>query len=142
MPIGQPKNKGGPLLFAALDRDLAALQVQQLLTDGQSEPCTAIPPRDVETGLGKMFEDKRKTGFRNADTRIRYREQQVDLAGRAFLRGDLQLDPPLFGEFEGIADQVDQHLVQPIGIPIQDIRDTLVHLYAQLQAFFGDPVGE
>src|SRR5258707_9215413 len=89
-----------------------------------------------------MIEDMGKTGLRDTNTRVGNREGKPYLPGSAFLDCHVYPDMSVFGEFKRVADEIDQHLVQPVWVATEHFRDSRVHLYQPGEVFFLYPVGE
>ena len=101
-----------------------------------------VPPnlRVVEAlDLLEHAEDDRVFLRRNADPRIAHREVQVDFAGWAPLTflggnaGDLQDHLAALGEFDGVVDEIDHNLPQPMVVADDPARHVLVNRQAGLQ---------
>ena len=105
-----------PELAAVADRTLdpqfAPHQSHQSAADGQSQPSPAEAAADAGVGLHEGGEDLALLGRRDPDAGIAYRETQVDLpfVGRRYL--DAQFDLTPLGEFDRIAEQIDQDLME------------------------------
>ena len=74
--------------------------------------------------------------MRHADAGVAYLEAQLDAVFAAANAVDRQGDFALFGEFERIADQVEQYLVQAQGIAAQIVGDFRSDVEEQLDAAF------
>ena len=69
------------------------------------------------------------------DAGVLHGDVQLD-ALLGLLARDADVDAALFGEFQGVADQVDNDLAQAQRIALQYIRDCLVDFQRQGQVFF------
>ncbi len=95
-----------------MDRSLHALH--QTLADGQSQAGTAEIPRGGGVGLHKGVEDLIDLFRAHADAGITDMQMQP-----FFPVGDTQMHLPLMGKLDGVAEQIEQNLLQPVGIAMQ-----------------------
>ena len=102
----------------ALDADLAAHQLDQLLADGQAEAGAAVPARGGAVGLREALEDAACLLRRDADAGVGDRRSAGSARPRSVSRRavDATHDLAALGELDGVADEVDQHLAQAAGI--------------------------
>ena len=106
----------------------------QLPGDGGAESAAAKAAGDGRVGLGEAVEDARLCGFRNADAGIDdFEAQPLRLAQPD--RTDIHIDPPMLGELDGIADQVDEDLAQVARIAMQMERRLRCDVCGQHQTF-------
>src|ERR1700722_3262093 len=118
--IGDPYGKGrAPGLFT-LREQFAALHLDHIFTDGQSETGTAVLAGNGRIRLFKGFEDSTQAFFAYPDARIL--DGDLDDNGAFVLVTDLgdNVDMPFLGEFKGIAEHIVQHLAQAIWIAFDD----------------------
>ena len=99
---------------AARRLQAAAHQLAQLAGNGHPQAGTAEAPTHGGVGLGEWIEDARQPVSGNADTGIFHADQQ-----QSVLLDQLQLDPALLGELDGVAEQVEQYLPQAEGVGLQ-----------------------
>ena len=80
---------------------------------------------------------------RDADAGVAHREAQAHLLQRGFA-GDFHAHDhlALFGELDGVADQVEQHLPQPAGVADQGVGHVRLHVANQLQPLLVGPHGQ
>src|SRR6185369_15629738 len=90
-------------------------QLHQLPADGQAQTTAAVLACNRRIGLGKRLEDQLLLFRRYADAGI--------LHGKGELRRsagdgtpDLQLHRSFFGEFDGIPDEIEEDLVEPVAV--------------------------
>ena len=121
---------------------LAAHQAHQPLADGQPQPRAAEPPRGRGLGLREAFEDALLVLGRDADAGVRHGEGHAHRVVAA--RGHADADHHLaFGrELDGIAAQVDQHLLQAQDVADQAARQRGVDLEQHLDGLVGGTGGE
>src|SRR5262249_1757482 len=97
-PHGQREGERGPLADVALDPDPPALQLDELLGQGQAEPRPLLLPGVVPADLAELLEDGRLVPGRDPDARVADGNRD-DALGR---RGG-EADPAaLRGELHGI----------------------------------------
>ena len=101
--------------------DFAAEQAGQLAADGETEAGAAVLAAGRGIGLLEGLEDDLLLLRRNADAgvghfeghhRRRLAQHRVSGAPAAERRGDIEPDAALSGEFEGVRQQVLEHLLQ------------------------------
>ena len=80
----------------------------QALRDREPETAAAVLPGGRSVGLGEVGENRFGQFGSDSDSRIGNRKVQE--AGVARLETDAGRDRPAFGEFDGVADQIDQDL--------------------------------
>ena len=117
------------LALLAADRDVAAHRVHNILGDRHPQPGTLrfLHPGVVLSAEG--FKYDLLVLLRHADSRIAYQEMGADKGGR--LRKRLlihhRLNRAVFRrKFGGVAQQVDQHLVQPHAVTVHILRKNVV----------------
>src|SRR6185436_7900075 len=106
--VGQVEREGAALARRALDADLAAEQPRELAADGEPEPGAAVLPAGSAVGLLKGLEDEPLLLRRDADAGVDDGEGDALAPGG----GDVERDPALLGELEGVGEQVLKHLLQ------------------------------
>ena len=103
----------------AVHRQLAAHHLHQALANGQAQPGAAKAPGGGGFGLGKALKNMLLVFRGNANAAVAHREAQRGALGRLRQHLDLHQHFALRGELDGIARQVDQHLLQAHGIAHQ-----------------------
>src|SRR5271165_2525598 len=108
------KREPAALAEAAFDTNLAAHQLEQLFRDGKTKPCAAEPARDRPVSLAEFSEQLLLHLRRHADAGIGHREPHPrEPAAARRTHPDLDGNAALVGEFDGIADEVEEDLAQP-----------------------------
>ena len=130
------EGEGGAHFRRAVDGDGAAHFLDQALGDDQAEAGAAVLAGYRGVGLGKGLEELRLLFRRHADTGVRDAELQHRLVRAVLQAIDMHGDATLFGELDGIADQVDQHLRQAQRIAPQAVRHVRGHLVFEDQLLF------
>ena len=100
--------EGGAYTKRRLQIDTAAMHLDQPPRDRQSKPGATFLPRDAVVNLLKLLEDPRLLRGRNARTGVLHRDVELAVDGL-----DADLDRAGIGEFDRIADEIEQHLAQP-----------------------------
>ena len=133
-PEGQLEPEVAALAKPALDPDLPAHQLHEPLADGQAQSGAAKTAADARVGLGEGGKQPLQRRGRDTDAGIPDLEAQSHgrLVGLALL--DQQRHLPLFGELDGIADQVEQYLFQPQPIAPQWPQGGRRYLQTQRQS--------
>ncbi len=85
--------------------------------DGQAEAGAAVAPGGPRVDLAKGFEDVVELVLLDADTGVGDLEQHARTVVGIKSGGDGHFAP--LGELDGIADQVDQHLLELVGVCLQ-----------------------
>ena len=105
--------------------DFAAEQAGELAADGETEAGTAVLAAGRGIGLLEGLEDDLLLLQRNADAgvghferhhRRRLAQHRVSGAPTAERSGDIEPYAALSGEFEGVRQQVLEHLLQTLGV--------------------------
>ena len=108
------------------DADFAAHQTDELFADRQSQAGAAIAPRGRAFGLAERFEQDVRVIRGNADAGVRdlkaKRNLDIPTVGRHVGRPAANGYRALFGEFQGVVDQVDQDLPKPQRITAKPAR--------------------
>jgi len=73
----------------------------------------------LQVHLGERVKDIGEGFCRYANSCICDSKVKSHLFGISLFLTDLEGDRPFFGEFNGIAYEVDQHLVQPVRVAVQ-----------------------
>ena len=126
MLLGGPHRDGDPerraLAENRLDRDGAAVHLDEPLRDREAKPGAALLAGRAAVDLLELLEDALLVVRRDARPGVAHRdvEEAVGGAGR-------DLDRALVGELDRIADEVQQHLRQPPLVAAAD-RQPLLHL--------------
>ena len=103
----------------ALHADRSPHQFHQSFADRQPQPGAAKLPGDARIGLGEGREQPVQHLGRHADPGVSHREAQPHGGFSGHAHFDLDNHFPPLGELEGIAHQIDQHLLQPQGVAAQ-----------------------
>ena len=115
---GQNDGKEKPATFAqcAFKLQLTPHQGHETLADGHTQSGAAKPARGAGLSLGEAAKDTGLVLGCNADTGIAQAEFQGDGIATTLQYPDTQYDLATLCEFDGIAAQVQQHLLQAHGI--------------------------
>ena len=92
----------------AVHADVAAHQFHQLQGDGGAQPGAAEATGDGGVGLGERGEHRGHLLLGHADAGVAHMQMHA-----FFVVADLDGDAALFGELDGVADQVGQDLQHP-----------------------------
>ena len=131
-----------PLAWRALKLDLSSQEPPQLAADGQPEPRAAVLAAGASVRLLERLEDDLLLLQGNPDPRVRDRERddRVRLPQRGILeldrgtrRIDLERDPSLPGELEGVREQVLENLLQALGVRLDGARQVGRRLDGEFQ---------
>ncbi len=117
----------------AADVDLPAHQFDQALADDQPQAGAAEAARDADVALGKGREQLALLLGRDADARVAHFEAQTGRLALALRQRHAHHHLALGRELDGVAGQVDQHLLQPQGVAVQQARHVRLHHDGQLQ---------
>ena len=128
---GQTKVKATAFAQHAVQMQLAAHQLNQALADGHAQAGAAKAPGGGRLGLGEAAENARLVFRRDADAGVGHRHFQPDLGRRLLHHRQRHRDGALLGEFDGVAAQVDEHLLQAHGVAKQLARQQRVGVDAQ-----------
>src|SRR5256885_4456868 len=113
------KIERAPLSDRAFSPGLSSHQLHQLLRNGQSQAGSPVLARDGSMGLSESLENLRQLVLRDADASVSHRESEQ--AG--LLTDRVLLDPQdylaSFGELDGVADQIDQDLMEAFWVTHQ-----------------------
>ena len=129
-----------PLPSWLRDADLAAHAFDQLLADRQAQPGAAEAAGHRGIRLGEFLEQALAHAFGHADAGVRDFETQRHLAvgvrHLAQLDRHLQRHAAVFGEFDAVAEQVEQDLAQPGGIAAIDAARRRLDIQSQVDVLF------
>ncbi|EXI88899.1 MAG: hypothetical protein AW11_02002 [Candidatus Accumulibacter regalis] len=101
----------------AFDPDAPAEKLGQARRYAQSETGAAVLAGDRPVGLREGVENRRQFFFGNTDATVGHREVQIQLAISVSISAfQAQQHLPAGGEFDRVADQVEQHLAQATGV--------------------------
>ena len=115
-----PEAEGAAEAGDALDRDLAAHQLDELAGDREAEPGAAALARHRRLDLGEALEQEALRLLRDADAGIADRDLEPAAGARQVAERDV--DGAGLGELDRVADQVHQHLPQPRRVAEQGPR--------------------
>jgi len=115
----------------ALHVDAAVHVLDDAAGDGEPE-ARALGARTDVAGLLERLEDAGDVGRRDARARVLDLEEDV-----ALLRRAPQDHPPLAGELEGLAEQIEQHLHEPLLVGPDPRRHAVRLLVLELDALLG-----
>ena len=109
---GDFDGKGRSAALLALGRHRAAHALGQPFRDGEAQPRPAKAPRDGGVGLDKLGKQVRDAVGGDADARV------LDADGEAARRGrrEHDVDAAPLGELDGVGEQVEYDLPQPVGV--------------------------
>ena len=96
--------------------DPAVHALRQVFRNGQPQSGPSVVPGGRTMGLGEALEDFCQLLRRNSDSGVRNRKADHSRRGGARLLSDADNHGALVGKFQGVADQIDQNLVQPVRI--------------------------
>ena len=131
---GDPE--GGALSGRAFDRDRAAHAFNDAVRDRQAKAGAAEPAAGAAVGLLEFMKDAGLVAQRDADTGIAHRDRRpVRLRGRF----DHDRYAAGFGEFDGVAGEIEQHLAQARGVAGDARGQALIHIAADFEALFLRP---
>ena len=117
-----------PCAGRALDPDLAAHQLDELLGDRQPQAGAAVLARRRAVGLGEGLEQSRLRLPAEMPMPVSWTSKRsVASRGRLADRRDADDDFAALGELDRVADQIDQHLPQAAGVAAQRRGHVAVH---------------
>src|ERR1700730_4862886 len=134
--------EGAAFAVFTFDPNAAVHHGDQTSADCQSESGAAVYAGHGTVRLGKCFEDFALFVGRNADASILDGKVQAQGAGsfRFFLYPDKDLTA--FGEFDGIADQIDHDLTDSSGIAQESVGDIRLNVVNKLQTFLMSAIAQ
>ena len=129
------EGKRAALPQGAGDADTPAHQRHQTLTNGQAQAGATKAPGGGRLGLREAAEDMAQVFRRNADPRVLHRklDGRMGLGQPGVAQRNHHL--PLRRELDGVAPQVDEHLLQPHGVAQQHIGQGGVNIKQHFQVF-------
>lgn len=140
---GEPEGRSGS--GRALDADLPSHQPHQLFADRQPQSRAAELARRGRIGLAELVEQRRLFVLWNSDARVRHRHAHSSLIGLMRERRDARHGHQHMagaGEFEGVADEVEQHLADAAGVADQLAWRVRGVVEGERQMFLGGAAGE
>ena len=126
----------GPLAFGALEADTPVHRFRQLSADTQTQACAAVDAAGAPRPLLKTVEQILLDITGDADARVCHRELNGEVGIGLFFEHDSNDDLAFVGEFDGIADEVDEYLAYSGFVAHQFAGDILVDEENEFQAFF------
>jgi hypothetical protein len=132
----QGETERAPFPRSASQGNHPAHQLHDTTTDGKPKTCPAVLSGCRFVSLRKGAEDRFMLVFRNANTGVAHRNIQKELAALLRTPAHDYLDLTVFGEFDGIANEVGQHLAQAGWITQQDSRHIRSHGVEALHPFW------
>ena len=140
------KKEVGAHTGLAGDRDVPSHEVQELARDRQTEAGAPIFACGAGIGLGERAEKQADLFGRNADTRVADGDMQP---GHVPCLGMLphdrlceQKDFTAMGELDGIADEIDEDLLEAVKVADDVRRDRLVDVLVEFDPLFGSRITE
>src|SRR5215472_3862452 len=131
----QDEAERAPLTGLAFHGQVAAHETDELFGDGEPQASSAVSSRGAGIGLREILEDDRLLFARNADSGVGDAERQtVRQRFRVGLHPQHHFSP--FGELDGVAQQVKQHLSQAKRVADEIERHIGGDLRHQLEALF------
>ncbi len=122
----------------AADRQAAAHQLDQITTDRQAQPRAPVACGDAVGGLIERGEEAVHLTGRHARSGIGHVDQQDMQPGFIAPGAQLDGDDARIGEFDGVGDQVVQHLAQAHGVALNHARHIARAVQTQAQALSPD----
>ena len=134
----QREVEGAALAQRAVQQQFSTHQGHQPLADGHAQAGAAKAPRGAGFGLREAAEDAGLVFRRDADAGVAHRDAQRHAAGavRQHLHRHHHFAP--FGELDGVAGQIDQHLLQAHGVAHQAARQRGVDVEQHLHRLDAD----
>ncbi|OPZ57101.1 MAG: hypothetical protein BWY87_01697 [Deltaproteobacteria bacterium ADurb.Bin510] len=126
--------EGRTSAWPALDADAATHHLDQVPGDRQPQAGAAVAPGDAVVLLGEGRKDVIDAFGADADAGVRDLEAQQGLSVALVEHFDLEAHLASFGELDGVADQVHEHLADATGIAAQAGRQVLRMQDVQLEA--------
>ncbi len=116
------KTEGRSLALHAGNRDFAAHQFDQPFGDGEAQAGAAMSPGRGGVPLLKRLEQKWKCVGRDAHSGVADQELELVQVVLHRRRRHLEGDVAFVGEFDGIADEIEQNLPHAGGIAEEGAR--------------------
>ena len=115
----------------AIHRYGAAVQLDQLLDEGQANSRSFLSTPDGAFDAMESFEHARQLRFGNADTAVFHNEHCVGTIGV-----DCNLDPAVQREFECIGDEVENDLFPHLAVDVDRLSERrTTHVQSQACSF-------
>ncbi len=130
---GQLEPEQAALPRRAVQADLPAHHLHELLGDGGAEPGTSVAARGGVVGLDETLENAFLGLGRDAYPRVLDGKSQSDRVFALAQAGNAQGDAAGLGELDAVSDEVVEHLAQMIGIAAQRVRHFRHHVSPELQ---------
>ena len=115
--------------------DLTAHQMHQPRGDGQPQPGSTEPPRCGDIRLLERREDRSPALLRDSHTGVRHFETDDYFAQLAAIEPRAEHDFAMVGEFDRVAQQIQQHLPQTARIANHEPGRIQRHVANQLDVF-------
>ena len=140
---GNEERERASLAHLALNTNLASQQAGDFPADRKAQPGAAVLAAGAGIGLLKRLEDDSQLVRGDADTRIADGERddaarptQDRVLGTPAAGGepDVQIHVPALGEFEGVRQQIPEHLLQPLHVGGHGPGKLVVECDAQAEA--------
>jgi hypothetical protein len=107
-----------PVADLALDPELAAHQLHQPARDGETEPRAPVAASGGAIGLRERVEDQPLRVGGDSDAGVAHGDVQNDAIRARDPGRDEHRHFAALGELDGVADQVEQHLADSAGVPL------------------------
>src|ERR1700730_432799 len=114
-----------------LDRDRSALHLDHALRNRKAEASAALIARIGIVDLLKLAKDPFLIGVGNARPRVAHGQHEL-----AFVYNTADLDLTLIGEFDGIPDQVKEHLRDAARVAMRH-RQLILHCGSEFEPLRG-----
>src|SRR5207244_2075050 len=101
--------------------------------NGQAEAGAAVAPIEAALDLAKWLEDRVPHVGRNADTGVAHRQVQTR-CGAGPVNGAFDDNLAVIGELDAVADEVDDHLPQPVRVADHARRYVGMNVASELDA--------
>ena len=138
----QPDAEDSALPGNTAHADFPAHHFNQILANGQTQAGAAIFAAHAGICLNKGLEQSTDLRFAHADAAIFNLDVQADFWLDTGLPANAEFNPTGCGEFDGVAQQIEENLLNAQRIADQGIVQGVVDLLDQLQAFFRRPEGD
>ncbi len=115
--------------------NLAAHAQDQLPGDRQAQPGAAVAPRGGAVGLGEFLEEFGEGFGTHPDARVPHGKAQGRLGRAARDAFEADVDGAGIGELQGVADQIDEDLLEPTGIAGDQIGNVRRDREEQFESF-------
>ena len=108
----------------ARHRHVTAHHARELPREGKAEPRSAVAPRGQGIGLGEVLEQSSPAASAVMPMPVSATANSTQSRPSATLR-TRSATSPCFGELAGIAQQIEQDLLEPHGIRVERARGSL-----------------